>query len=435
MKLNKKLVLIELNEINFDYVQRYIDENPKKYQNLNKIINLNSAKTYSEKNYEEIEPWIQWVSVHTGLTFNEHRIFRLGDIVGSKIKQIFELIEDNGYSVGVICALNVENRLKNPAYFIPDPWTKTCAGSSFYQRKIAQSISQLVNDNAQGKIKIVSAITILITAIFNISYKYYYIIFNYIIKKAKCKKVFLLEILLHNMHLKLLSKRSPNFSTIFFNGGAHIQHHYMFNSKPNKKVIKHNNPRWYISEDEDPLAEMLLVYDKIIGDYLSLENTEIIVATGLSQKPYDRNKIYYRLKNHENFMSILGIEYKNVMPLMSRDFIINFSTEIDLNNAKQILENIRIKNTNIVLFGVIEKRNLSLFITLTYPDEINEETIIENGKNDIKIYYHIILVAIKNGMHVNNGYLFFSDGIRYPDKEKYFHVKMINNMILNYFNS
>ena len=33
--------------------------------------------TESESEYENLEPWIQWPSVHTGLPFKDHKILRL----------------------------------------------------------------------------------------------------------------------------------------------------------------------------------------------------------------------------------------------------------------------------------------------------------------------------------------------------------------------
>ena len=64
------------------------------------------------------------------------------------------------------------------------------------------------------------------------------------------------------------------------NSGAHIQHHYFFNSEFSEKL----NPDWYLDKKYDPFFEMLLIYEKIIGDYLELNNVEVIFATGLSQK-------------------------------------------------------------------------------------------------------------------------------------------------------
>ena len=42
---------------------------------------------------------IQWPSVHTGKTFKEHNIFRLGDAVNSTDDEIFEQVERTGWSV------------------------------------------------------------------------------------------------------------------------------------------------------------------------------------------------------------------------------------------------------------------------------------------------------------------------------------------------
>ena len=47
---------------------------------------------------------------------------------------------------------------------------------------------------------------------------------------------------------------------------------------------------------------MFLIYEKIIGDYLELNNVEVIFATGLSQKEFETPVIYWRLKNHANFL-------------------------------------------------------------------------------------------------------------------------------------
>ena len=102
--------------------------------------------------------------------------------------------------------------------------------------------------------------------------------------------------------IKLCSKEKIlTFSTLFLNAGAHIQHHYFFNS-PYVDSPELQNPAWYIGKDDDPFLEMLKVYDEMLVDLLKLPNTEIIVATGLSQKPYEQLKFYYRLKDHASFL-------------------------------------------------------------------------------------------------------------------------------------
>ena len=84
--------------------------------------------------------------------FSEHKIFRLGDIVNSNELQIYEKLEQHGFSVGAISPMNTKNNLKNPTCFIPDPWTKTKSDNSFLSKIITSSVSDIVNENANSKI-------------------------------------------------------------------------------------------------------------------------------------------------------------------------------------------------------------------------------------------------------------------------------------------
>ena len=111
--MEKKLNLIELNEINFDIIKRYVNIDPQQFLGFSKLLSLKEFKTYSEDRYELIEPWIQWASVHTEKSYSEHKIFRLGDIVDFKGIQIFEAIESLGFKVGCVSPMNAENKLKN----------------------------------------------------------------------------------------------------------------------------------------------------------------------------------------------------------------------------------------------------------------------------------------------------------------------------------
>ena len=108
-----KLILLELNEINFDFVRKYISSG-EKLPGFTKLLEGKFIHTNSEEKYEYLEPWIQWVSVHTGKSFKDHKIFRLGDIVSSSEKQIFETLEEEGITVGAVSPMNARNNLKNP---------------------------------------------------------------------------------------------------------------------------------------------------------------------------------------------------------------------------------------------------------------------------------------------------------------------------------
>ena len=115
----------------------------------------------------------------------------------------------------------------------------------------------------------------------------------------------MLDFLIHLVHLHFYKKKKPHFSSVFLNAGAHIQHHYFYNTKFIDNLPK--NPNWYINPNSHPINDMLEVYDKILGDYIKLSKNGkcLLIATGLRQVPYDLIKFYYRLKDHKNFLSIL----------------------------------------------------------------------------------------------------------------------------------
>ena len=83
------MILLALNELNIDFIESYIEVG--ELPNFKKLLSAGTIKTSSEHQYELLEPWIQWVTVHTGLSYADHKVYRLGDIVNRKdLKQIFE---------------------------------------------------------------------------------------------------------------------------------------------------------------------------------------------------------------------------------------------------------------------------------------------------------------------------------------------------------
>lgn len=437
--MSLKLLLIQLNEINFDLVDKYLSKAKKnKFYNLRIVKDtFKSFNTFAEDKYENLEPWIQWASVNLGKKFNQHKIFRLGDIVNfPKEKQIFEKIEDKGFKVGVISPMNTENRLKNPSYFIPDPWTDTHSDNSSFSKRLHKMLKQTVNNNSSGKLSFNSVIIIIEIILKTLHYKKSIFLFKLVFLSLfkPWKKSLVLDYLIHLIHMFFLKKKIPNFSSVFLNAGAHIQHHYLYNTKYIRNLPK--NPEWYVKSSYDPIEDVLEVYDKIIGDYLKLtkSHNSIIISTGLRQVPYNMTKFYYRLKNHSFFLKTIGIKFLKILPRMTRDFEIIFDNDIDLKNATKILKNIKSKKNNLTIFGNIEVRYNSLFVTLTYPHEVKKnDFIVLNNKTELNFFNQIVFVAIKNGMHDTKGYVFYSPVSNFKLPKKSVHISKIHNMILSYF--
>jgi len=405
--MKNKLILLGLNELNFDYVKFYIDQDL--LPNFKKIFEIQPPiETVSENDFKLLEPWVQWVTIHSGKTYKEHNIFRLGDIVNNPdLSQIFEELEAKGLLVGAVSPFNADNRLKNPAFFVPDPWTKTDASGNWVVKALYQAVHQSVNDNSKSKLKFKSLISLVLGLLLYVPvlrwFHYLKIIFK--VKKPGIKSI-ILDSLLADVHLTLWEKYKPDFSNLFLNSGAHIQHHYLFNSKAYDGNIK--NPEWYCPKDYDPLIYILSEYDRQIGKLLKLKSVKIIVATGLHQQPHEHLTFYWRLKEHVKFVEMIGIKHLvEISPRMSRDFLVKFNNEIDAVNAEKLLNSFYASNDNIKIFEV-DNRGISLFVELVYPNDISENDSIYSKESKIKLdnfKSYLAFVAMKNGEHNGIGYL------------------------------
>jgi uncharacterized protein YqfB (UPF0267 family) len=223
--------------------------------------------------------------------------------------------------------------------------------------------------------------------------------------------------LLADVHLTLWKKKKPDFSNLFLNAGAHIQHHYLFNSDAYKGNLK--NPEWYCPQGFDPLINILSEYDKQIGRLLKQKDVKIIIATGLHQQPHEHLTFYWRLKEHVKFAKMIGIEdFTEISPRMSRDFLVNFKNLGDAVNAENLLNSFYSSKDDIKIF-VVDNRGTSLFVELVYPNDIDEIDSIYSKESNLKLERfksYIAFVAIKNGEHNGIGYVTSNFDLKQEEK-------------------
>ena len=155
------------------------------------------------------------------------------------------------------------------------------------------------------------------------------------------------------------------------------------------------------------------------------------MSTGLSQELSLKPIYYYRLKNHKSFFKKLGINFHDILPRMSRDFLMEFVDEESAKKAEKQIQSIEDYQGK-RLFEEIDNRGKSLFISLTYPHEIKNQMVLSFNQVEIKLFDEVSFVALKNGIHNPKGYLFTSINVSNNDKSS-FHVKKIFEIINNYF--
>jgi len=398
-----RLVLLELNEVNFEHLEVYVGQG--ELPNFARLLGEHGvSETTSETAYEELEPWIQWITAHTGLSLAEHGVFRLGDIVNHDIPQIWESLEERGLTVGAISPMNAKNRCRSPAFFVPDPWTNGRLAAGPILKHLYAAISQAVNDNAQTRIAAKSAAWLLTGALSYARMENYpaYAKMALASRSAPWARAMVLDLLLTDVFIRETARTRPDFASLFLNAAAHIQHHYMFNSRAYDG--EQRNPEWYVPPDADPVLEIYRLYDRILGQIrTSFPTARLMMATGLHQDPHPENTFYWRLLDHDAFLRKIGVPFVRVEPRMSRDFVVFCESAAQARRAEEIFGSAR-DSIGTPLFEV-DNRGADLFVMLSYPLDIGDDFPFSVGdRNYGNLHRDVAFVAIKNGRHNGVGY-------------------------------
>lgn len=403
MKPNR-VISLELNELNFELLQHYVSTGALPH--FKALIDRHSViKTHAEREYRNLEPWIQWPTVYTGKSFAEHKIFRLGDCVESNAMQIWETLESMGVRVAAISPMNARNACKDPTIFLPDPWTQTKVAAPRHIQAMHKAITEIVNSNATNRSKAGAMLTLLATGAGQVrpSSIPTYLDLLIRLRKFKWSRALILDRLLADAALRIPQTTSPFYLSLFLNSVAHIQHHHMFESDAYEGDAE--NPEWYSNANKfnvDPLFCAYRVYDNIVGDFMRISDSRILITTGLSQRPNPKPYFQYRPVDHAGLMRKLGVPFDAIAPRMSRDFSLMYNDAASRALAVTTLERFRMSSGE-PLFR-IEVRDSSLFCQIAYRGEADLFRTVISNKGAIDIRDDITLVSIENGIHQTIGF-------------------------------
>jgi hypothetical protein len=344
MAVYPTVLFLQLNELNFPFVEDYADRGL--LPNFARFFDKHGyVETVSETEHCLANPWIQWPTVHTGLDYKDHGVFRLGDIVKTNHQSIYDVLESHGITIAALGAFNARNSTKNPVFFVPDPWTKTPVTAPTSLLRINDAIRQVTDDYAKNRISPKSMINLALGGAVNMKWKR---LPSYLIDTArfargeKWMRAVVGDRLLGEAFLTQCARRKPQFATLFLNGGAHLQHHYMFSSSAYKGTNR--NPEWIVPKGKDPLLDSLKLYDRLLGDTVALAETfpngRVMMATALHQEPHERVTYYYRLDDEAAFLRQMGIEFESTHRLMTEDFVVTFKTEEQTAAAQRMISEI-----------------------------------------------------------------------------------------------
>jgi hypothetical protein len=425
--MKKKMILVEFNELTPKLMHEFIADgqlpNFKKFNSSSQVYT-----TDSKAEGEALNPWIQWVTVHTGLSPDEHEVFLLSQLDNFKGDFIWDTLSKAGIKSWICGSMNAKFKEGFNGYFLPDPWSNGV--SPFPEEKLSnyfdfvqKSVQGHSNKSGVSSSKFLSFMLgngLSVKTILKICKQ---ILSEKILKKPNWKRATILDELQFDVFKHYYLKEKPEFATFFSNSTAHFQHHYWKDMDPEifgEKLESVNQ------NQKDAILTGYKNMDDMLGRIVKLadDDTVIVFVTALSQKPYLKDKRhYYHITSEKDLKQKLELtqayKYK---PVMAEQFHLECKNEEDAIALHTRLEQFHMDSDEYFHVGskqvfLVSRDGNQVFAQCRCSKETKQEaTFIDTSTGQSQPFYDIFyhMDGEKTGMHDPMGMLWVLDKSKAP---------------------
>jgi hypothetical protein len=418
MTRQNSVLLLEFNELCPSLMERFLQDG--KLPNFKRLYEQSLVfTTDAQEEQEYLEPWVQWVTVHTGVGYAEHVIFNLGDAHKLRQESVWDLISRAGMRVWLCGSMNIKYASDLNGMVLPDAWSTQIEPRPDELKGFFRFIQVNVQEHTNASVPLTKADYLKLLAylgshglsLSSLTAIVKQLTLEKLSKVGRWKRAVILDKLQWDVFQWYFRKYHPQFSTFFLNSTAHFQHKYWRNMDPEKFQLKPT------AEEQKQYAEAILFgyqeMDKLIGKALALAGSEttILFCSALSQQPYLKmetsgGKHFYRPHHFTDFVDFVGLQgVCKVAPVMSEQFHIYFETEEAARRGAELLTKLKLDGRDAF---VVRREGTDVFTGCLVFEQISGQAKLEvAGTERSKPFFDLFYQAdcVKSGMHHPDGIL------------------------------
>lgn len=417
MTQSNPILMLEFNELTPDLMDSFIGE--KKLPNFARLRSqAHTFVTDAEEEGERLNPWVQWVTAHTGHSADEHGIIHLDDGAKLKSKNVWELINDAKKGVWVCGSMNIRPYDGVIGGLLPDPWSTSVDPYpnelSAFHRFVGYYVQEHTRDKVGMGIGDYASFLGFMT-MHGLSFSTVSAAIRQLLRELggryRWKRVEILDRLQWDLFYWYYRKFRPEFSTFFLNSTAHLQHKFWRNMDPGPFDTKPSD-----REQEECEGAILFGYqsmDRLLGRILDCvgDDATIVFCTGLSQQPCTvfeelGGKRFYRPASFDELSEFAGVDEPCEMsPVMSEEFHARFENEADASSALAKYARLSVDGSPLLR---IQQQGQELFLGCCIYSQVAADAKIQiDGVEASVDFFRLFYQAdsVKSGMHHPDGML------------------------------
>jgi hypothetical protein len=376
-----------------------------------------------------LEPWIQWYSIHSGLAYDQHRVFHLTDGARAPHVDIYRALIAAGLRVGSFSSMNVAPFAAPGSFFAADPWTEQ--GDAFpaelnvYNRFVSGQVREYSNASASPGLADQAAFLAFLLR-HGLSAGTVSAIARQLASeklsdpRLSYRRVAILDRLQADVFHALYRRHRPDFASFFLNSTAHLQHSYWRHLDPEAFTVRPDAGEMAVYGDAIRFGYRAM--DALLGRFLALADRHgalLVFMTALSQQPFLRHEEkggqhFHRLHDVEGFLDRLGIARLAVDPTMTHQYMARFADAAARDAAHARIAALRLEDGRRVFdFAAKAEEGPRLYFGCQIATRTEADTVVIDEATGDRLRFGALLYridAIKSGRHHPDGALWIRTG-------------------------
>lgn len=387
--------------------------------------------TDAEEEGLNLNPWIQWVTVHSGVGFSEHGVFLLGEGGNLRTPLLGDVVSAAGQRVWLCGSMNVRCHTPIDGALLPDPWASDAAPHPAdlepFFRFVRHNVMEHTNEERRlGASDVLAFLRFM--AGHGLSAETAWAVVRQLGKersgRGHWRRVAILDRLQFDVFRWYYRRLQPQFSTFFLNSVAHLQHTHWRNLEPERFSLKPTPEEQ--AEYEEAVLFGYRENDRMVGRFLELagDDATLVFLTALSQQPdlnwEDRGgKHFYRPRDLTRVSAFAGIEAPHrCSPVMSEEFWLEFEDEADAARGESALAALRVGAEPAFR---VQRRGSEVYAGCGIFGSLDDAALLEDPRTGASTRFFDLLYqadSLKSGIHHPDGLLW----IRTPDRRHVAHA-------------
>ncbi|HEX8442588.1 MAG TPA: hypothetical protein VF631_02960 [Allosphingosinicella sp.] len=338
----RPVIVLELNELCPPLLDRWMVDgslpNFKRLHDGSDVFQTQADVTEPDK----LEPWIQWYSIHTGLSYDQHGVYHLTDGARAEHQDIWRAAIAAGRTACSFASMNVRPFAAPGSLFVGDPWTENGDAHppelNVYNRFVGHNVREYSNSDAGLTASDYAAFLRFLLTHGLSAGTAWRTVRQLADEKLRdphlsYRRVAILDALQFDVFAHYYRVMRPHLATFFVNSVAHLQHSYWRYMEPDAFQVQPDGSER--ARYGDAIKFGYVAMDWLIGRVLKLADrhgTTLVFQTALSQQPFLKYEAkggqrFFRLRDVQSFLREAGVSYLDVDPTMTHQFMATFGSD------------------------------------------------------------------------------------------------------------